>query len=52
MRFHTAINQFCLNASLNSDIKVYKGAYDQYRPYLTLRDTFKTIKFVIENNFF
>ncbi len=52
MRFHTAINQFCLNASLNNPIKIYKGAYDQYRPYLTLGDTFKTLKFVIENNFF
>ena len=49
MRFHTAINQFCLNASLNNPIKIYKGAYDQYRPYLTLGDTFKTLKFVIEN---
>ena len=38
MRFHTAINKFCLNASLNEKIQIYKTAYNQYRPYLSLRD--------------
>ena len=52
MRFHTAINKFCLNAALNKDITVYQTAYNQYRPYLTLRDSFKVFKFCIENNFF
>ena len=36
MRFHTAVNKFCLNASLNDDITVYKTALNQYRPYLSL----------------
>ena len=36
MRFHTAVNKFCLNASLNCDITVYKTALNQYRPYLSL----------------
>lgn len=52
MRFHTAINKFCLNAALNKAITVYQTAYNQYRPYLTLRDSFKVFKFCIENNFF
>ena len=52
MRFHTAINKFCLNAALNKDITIYQTAYNQYRPYLTLRDSFKVFKFCIENNFF
>lgn len=52
MRFHTAINKFCLNAALSQKIEVYKTAYNQCRPYLTLRDLFKTFKFCIENNIY
>ena len=52
MRFHTAVNKFCLNASLNDDITVYKTALNQYRPYLSLKDAFKVFKFTIENDFF
>jgi nucleoside-diphosphate-sugar epimerase len=52
IRFHTAVNKFCFNASLNKDINVYKTALNQYRPYLTLRDAFKVFKFSIENDFF
>lgn len=52
MRFHTAINKFCLNASLNQKIQVYKTAYNQYRPYLSLNDAFKIFKFCIDKNFF
>ena len=52
MRFHTAVNKFCLNASLNDDITVYKTALNQYRPYLSLKDAFKLFKFTIEKNLF
>ncbi len=52
MRFHTAINKFCINASLNKDIEIYKTAYNQYRPYLSLNDAFKVIKFCINKNCF
>ena len=52
MRFHTAVNKFCLNASLNNDITVYKTAINQYRPYLSLKDAFKVFKFTIENDLF
>lgn len=52
MRFHTAINKFCFDASFNDKIKVYKTAYKQYRPYLSLKDAYKAIKLCIENNLF
>jgi UDP-glucose 4-epimerase len=52
IRFHTAVNKFCLNAALNEKISVYKTAMDQYRPYLSIRDAFKLFKFCIEKNFF
>ena len=48
IRFHTAINKFCLNASLNEKISVYKTAYNQFRPYLSVRDAFKMFKFCID----
>ena len=52
MRFHTAVNKFCLNASLNEKLFVYKTAYNQYRPYLSLKDAFKVFKFCIEKDIF
>ena len=52
IRFHTAVNKFCLNASLNSKIHVYKTALHQFRPYLSVIDSFQAFKFTIENNFF
>jgi nucleoside-diphosphate-sugar epimerase len=52
MRFHTAVNKFCLNAALNEPITVYKTALNQFRPYLALSDAFLLFKFTIENNFF
>ena len=52
MRFHTAVNKFCLNAALDNDIAVYKTALNQYRPYLSLKDAFKVFKFTIENDVF
>ena len=52
IRFHTAVNNFCLNAAIGEKIKVYKTALNQYRPYLSIRDSFKVFKFCLENNFF
>jgi len=52
IRFHTAVNSFCLNAAIGEKIKVYKTALNQYRPYLSIQDVFKLFKFIIENNFF
>ena len=52
MRFHTAINKFCLNSSLSEEIQIYKTAYHQYRPYLSVKDAFKVFQFCISNNSF
>ena len=52
IRFHTAVNKFCLNAATNDYINIYKTALNQYRPYLSLRDAFKIFQFCIEKNIF
>jgi nucleoside-diphosphate-sugar epimerase len=52
IRFHTAVNNFCLNAAIGEKIKIYKTALHQYRPYLSIRDSFKVFKFCLERNFF
>ena len=52
MRFHTAVNKFCLNATLNEKINIYKTAYNQYRPYLSLKDAFKGFNFFISKGIF
>ena len=52
IRFHTAVNKFCLNAAINERITVYKTALNQYRPYLSVKDAFKVFKFCIEKDFF
>ena len=52
MRFHTAINKFSFYAFLGKPLPVWKGMMNKPRPYLSLRDAFKVIKFTIENNFF
>ena len=52
IRFHTAVNKFCFNAAIGEKIKVYKTALHQYRPYLSIRDSYKVFKFCLEKNFF
>ena len=52
MRFHTAINKFCFDTSLNKKINIYRTALNQYRPYLSLKDAFKVFKFCIDKNIF
>ncbi len=52
IRFHTAVNNFCFNAAIDEKIKIYKTALHQFRPYLSIRDSFKVFKFCLENNFF
>ena len=50
MRFHTAINRFCYDASLGNPLRVWKENYNQYRPYLGLNDAIDSIKFFLENS--
>ena len=52
MRFHTAVNKFCLDAILGNVIFVWRGVFRQYRPYLSLSDAFAIIKFIINKNYF
>jgi len=47
MRFHTAINKFCWQASLGLPITVWKENFNQVRPYLGLSDAIKCIKHFI-----
>ncbi len=52
MRFHTAVNKFCISSIFNEPVPVWTSALHQFRPYLSLRDAFKTIKFIIDNKKF
>ena len=52
MRFHTAINKFCYYVFLGKPLPIWKSMMNKPRPYLSLADAFKVIKFTIENNFF
>ncbi len=45
MRFHTAVNRFCWQASLGKPLSVWRTALDQRRPYLDLKDAVNTIAF-------
>ena len=52
MRFHTAINKFSLYSVLGRPFPIWKSMMNKPRPYLSLKDAFKVIKFTIEKNFF
>ena len=52
MRFHTAVNKFCLNSVLKEEIPVWGKSTNLYRPYLSLKDASKTFKFIILKKFF
>ncbi len=49
MRFHTAVNKFCYQASTNKEITVWKSAFKQVRPYLTIEDFYDFIKIFLNN---
>jgi len=52
MRFHTAVNKFCWQASFNQRITVWQTALHQMRPYLSLGDAIRAIRFIIKNDVF
>ena len=52
MRFQTAVNKFCLQASLNQPLTVWRTAFHQKRPYLGLDDLTNSISHIIKNNIF
>lgn len=52
MRFHTAVNKFCWQASVGQPITVWRTASDQKRPYLDLGDAMSAFKLVLDKNLF
>lgn len=52
IRFHTAVNKFCWQASWGQPITVWSTAYDQVRPYLDLRDACNAIAHIVKNELF
>lgn len=52
MRFHTAVNKFCWQATYGKPLTVWKTAYDQRRPYLDLDDAVKAVAFAIRERIF
>jgi len=52
IRFHTAVNKFCYQASLKKPLTLWRKFYKKKRPYLTLKDCFKTINLILKKNIF
>ncbi len=52
MRFHTAVNKFCLQAYLNTPLGVWRTALNQFRPYLSLEDSFRALNFFLLKKIF
>ena len=52
MRFHTAVNKFCWQASFGLPLTVWKTAFKQKRPYLELFDACRAISHIIDNKIF
>jgi nucleoside-diphosphate-sugar epimerase len=52
MRFHTAVNKFCWQAVMGMPLTVWRGAYEQKRPYLNLNDAVNALKLIINKELF
>ena len=52
MRFHTAVNKFCLQAVMGIPLTIWKTAFNQKRPYLELDDAINSIIFFMKKNIF
>lgn len=52
MRFHTAINKFCWQATLGQPITVWRTAMHQKRPYLDLHDAVRSLLFIMRRELF
>ena len=50
MRFHTAINKFCYQASIREPLTVWRENFNQYRPYLGLNDCVNSIIHLAESD--
>ena len=52
MRFHTAVNKFCWQASMKQPLTVWETALHQKRPYLDLQDAIRAFQFIIQKELF
>ncbi len=52
MRYHTAVNRFCWQAVLGQPLTVWRTAFHQRRPYLTLDDAMRAICLFMGNDHF
>ena len=52
MRFHTAVNKFCWQATQGKPLTVWSTAFNQKRPYLDLSDAVRLIEFTIKKDLF
>ena len=52
MRFHTAVNKFCWQASMGQPITVWSTAFNQKRPYLDLSDACRAFVHIINLDLF
>ena len=48
IRFHTAVNKFCFQASYGMHLTVWRSAINQKRPYLDIDDAISAINFFID----
>jgi nucleoside-diphosphate-sugar epimerase len=49
MRFHTAINKFCWQASVDEPLTIWKESFHLLRPYLGLGDAIRAIRHFLHN---
>ncbi len=49
IRFHTAVNKFCYQSATDQPLSIWKSAYNQRRPYLSLFDLTRALAFIINN---
>ena len=52
MRFHTAVNKFCWQASFKEPITIWKNALKQHRPYLGINDACNAIFHIVKKDIF
>jgi len=52
MRFHTAVNKFCWQAVNGVPLTVWRTAYEQYRPYLSLDDAASAVRLIIDRGLY
>lgn len=50
IRFHTAVNKFCFQASTGTPLSVWTTAYEQVRPYLGLDDLNNALVHIFKHN--